>query len=127
MVRLKLIKVLELVRLLHFCAVSSFTAIIKVDTEVLKEKFSISSATFLIVLCKVFNSSLVGFASTPLSDPSIKGIYTSRVFLRKNELPKFLRFSKVLLVLKVLKTFQIIVSYLRHIVHKWHLDLQHCI
>src|SRR5690606_7663035 len=44
-------------RALHFWAANSFTQIIKVATEVLKEKSSISSSTFLMVLCRVFRLS----------------------------------------------------------------------
>src|SRR5690606_8419210 len=65
----------------HFWAVNSFTAIIKVDTEVLKEKFSISSSTFLMVLCNVFKLSFAGDVSVTLSPLSSK--YSFHNFLRK--------------------------------------------
>ena len=53
----------RIARLLHFRSVSSFTQIINVLTEVLKESRSISSFSFLIVLWSVFNSALVGASS----------------------------------------------------------------
>ena len=42
----------------------------KAATEVLNEKFSMSSDTFLIVLCSVFSSLSVGSASVTSSRPS---------------------------------------------------------
>src|SRR5688572_21026626 len=50
-------------RLLVLKAVSSFTQIMNVLTDVLKEKRSISSSIFLMVLCSVFSSPEVGSAS----------------------------------------------------------------
>src|SRR5690625_232520 len=44
-------------REVHFCAVSSLTAIIKLEIEVLKLKLSMSSSTFFMVLCRVFKLS----------------------------------------------------------------------
>src|SRR5690606_11350180 len=44
----------------HFCCESSFTQIINCETEVLNEKFSMSSVTFLMVLCSDLYISFVG-------------------------------------------------------------------
>ena len=55
--------------LLDFKAESSFTQIIKVETEVLKEYLSISSPAFFMVLCSDFSSSLVGSALETSSSP----------------------------------------------------------
>ena len=49
---------------------SSLRQIMKAATEVLNEKFSMSSDTFLIVLCSVFSSLSVGSASVTSSRPS---------------------------------------------------------
>src|SRR5690606_30234673 len=46
---------------------SSFTAIIKALTAVLKEKRSVSSSTFLMVRCNTFNSSAAGCSSVQTS------------------------------------------------------------
>ena len=72
--------------MLHFNAVNSFTAIINVETEVLKEKFSISSCTFLIVLCKTFNSSLVAISSETSKLSPLK--YNFHNFFKKDETPE---------------------------------------
>src|SRR5690606_2777979 len=53
----------KIARLLHFKSVRSFTQIMNDDTDVLKEKRSISSSTFLIILCNAFHSALVGSPS----------------------------------------------------------------
>src|SRR5690606_4131744 len=69
----------------HFCCCSSFTQIINCETEVLKEKFSISSVTFLMVLCNDLYISFVGSSSvtiTPLSSA-----YKRHNFLRKPKTP----------------------------------------
>lgn len=42
----------------------------KADTEVLNEKFSISSRTFLMVLCRLLSSAAVGASSVRASSPS---------------------------------------------------------
>src|SRR5690606_12413012 len=49
-------------RLLHFMELSSFTQIMNSLTVVLNEKLLISCSTFLMVLCRIFNSSRVGSA-----------------------------------------------------------------
>src|ERR1700722_20192631 len=54
-------------RLLHFKSVSSFTAIIKLETDVLNEKRSTSSSTLRMILCSDFNSALVGSSSDKLN------------------------------------------------------------
>src|SRR5690606_25221992 len=69
-------------RLLHFRSVSSFTQIIKADTEVLNEKRSISSSTFLMILCKALYSALLGSSSDTWKFPSAS--WNKRHTLRKN-------------------------------------------
>ena len=49
---------------------SSLRQIMKAATEVLNEKFSMSSVTFLIVLCSVRNSFSVAFSSVTQNLPS---------------------------------------------------------
>src|SRR5690606_41770805 len=60
----------RITRLLHFRSVSSFTQIIKEETDVLNEKRSISSSTFLMILCSAFNSALLGWSSLTAKRPS---------------------------------------------------------
>ena len=59
----KVISGSKMARLLHFKLVNSFTQIMKALMDVLYEKCSMSNVTFLISLCKDFNSSAVGSAS----------------------------------------------------------------
>ena len=71
----------RIARLLHFKAVNSFVQIMNAGMDVLKEKFSMSYSTFLMVLCSTFNSSLEGISSLTLkSSPT----WNRRQNLRKN-------------------------------------------
>src|SRR5690606_9942520 len=69
-------------RLLHFRSVNSLTQIIKADTEVLNEKRSISSSTFLMILCKALYSALLGSSSETWKLPSAS--WNKRHSLRRN-------------------------------------------
>src|ERR1700748_1962532 len=68
--------------LLHFKSVNSFTAIIKLETEVLNEKRSMSSSTLRIILCNDFNSALVGSADDTLKFQASS--WNKRQNLRRN-------------------------------------------
>src|SRR5690606_6665274 len=56
--------------------------IIKAETEVLNEKRSTSSSTFLMILCNALYSALVGSSSDTLKFPSAS--WNKRHTLRKN-------------------------------------------
>src|SRR5690606_5883097 len=77
-----MIKSSRILRLLHFKSVNSFTQIINAETEVLNEKRSISSSTFLMILCNALYSVFVGSSSDTLKFPSAS--WNKRHTLRKN-------------------------------------------
>src|SRR5690606_11136253 len=70
---------------LHFCCDNSFTQIINCETEVLNEKFSISSVAFLMVLCRDLYISLVGSSFVIFKPLSSK--YNLHSFFRKPKTP----------------------------------------
>ena len=80
----------------HFCCASSPTAIMKAATDVLYEKSSISSVTFLMSLCRVLRFSFVGASAEgrKLSCLSQKSPHT---FFRKRKQPSMPLLSQGLL------------------------------
>src|SRR5690606_9690028 len=69
----------------HFCCCNSFTQIINWETDVLKEKFSMSSVTFLMVLCNDLYISAVGSSLVTINP--LSSAYKRHSFLRKPNTP----------------------------------------
>ncbi len=70
----------------HFWVDNSFTQIINCETEVLKEKPSISSATFLMVLCNDFKLSFDGSLLVTIKPLSSK--YKRHNFFKNPKTPE---------------------------------------
>src|SRR5690606_30581506 len=69
----------------HLCCCTSFTQIINWETDVLNEKFSISSVTFLMVLCNDLYISAVGSSLVTINP--LSSAYKRHNFLRKPKTP----------------------------------------